>query len=185
MSIFEQLLGGNKRQEYEDFGRRYETGAPWDGIPDDEAMNRYQEVATRVPPDVYQSSAEDAFNRLSPQERREFARYLQSRAREQGVASQFEDLDRDGVDDRLQDPRELARVTSRMEQQQPGILGQLLGGGGGGGLGGVLGGALGGGGSAGGFGGSGGGQIFSNPIAKAAVLGITAMAAQRLMGGRR
>ncbi len=57
----------------------------------------------------------------------------------------------------------LAQVTSRMEQQQPGILGQLLGGGGAGG---------------------GAGNMLDNPLAKAALAGVAAMAVKRMMGGR-
>jgi len=50
----------------------------------------------------------------------------QQQARQQGVA--VPDLNRDGIDDRLQDPAYLARVTSQVHQQQPGLLGGLLGG---------------------------------------------------------
>ena len=157
MGLLDQLFGTQKRQEWDDFDQRYQRGAPWDGIPDSEAYDRYDQVSRNVPPDVYEDSAEQAFNRLSPQERREFARYLQTRARERGVHDR--DLDGDGVEDRLEDPRELARTTSRLEQQQPGILGQLLGKGGTGGA-------------------------FDNPLAKAAMLGITAFAAKKLMSGR-
>ena len=159
MSLIEKLLGGgSNRGEWDDFRTRYDQGSPYGGIPDDEAYRRYESVSQAASPEVYEESAEEAFKRMSVEERREFARYLQSRARDRGLG--FPDLDGDGVDDRLQDPRELARTTSRMEQQQPGILGQLLGKGGTGGA-------------------------FDNPLAKAALLGITAFAAQRIMGGKR
>ncbi len=66
--LLQGLLGGGaQRQEYEDFTQRYEQGAPWDGISDQEAYERYQTVAGRIPPDVYQESAAEAFSRLSPQ----------------------------------------------------------------------------------------------------------------------
>ena len=158
MSLIEKLLGGGNRSEWDNFRTRYDQGSPYQGIPDDEAYNRYESVSRAAPPDVYEQSAQEAFQRMSPEERREFARYLQSRARDRGL--QFPDLNGYGVDDRLQDPRDLARTTSRMEQQEPGILGQLLGKGGTGGK-------------------------FDNPIAKAALLGITAIAAQKIMGGKR
>ena len=157
------LGGGQQRQEYHDFVNRYDQGPPWTGISDREAVSRYQQVATRLPPDMYQQSAEEAFARLSPQERQEFARYLQQRSQQQGL--DFPDFNQDGIDDRYQDPRMLAQVTSRMEQQQPGLLGQLLGGGGSGGSG-------------------GGGNMLDNPLAKAALAGVTAMAVKRMMGGR-
>ena len=47
-----------------------------------------------------------------------------------------------------------------MHQEQPGLLGQLLSGGGGGGE---------------------GGSMLDNPLAKAALAGVTAMAVKRMM----
>lgn len=44
----------------------YQQGAPWDGISDDEAYGHYQQISGRVPPDVYEDSARDAFERLTP-----------------------------------------------------------------------------------------------------------------------
>jgi hypothetical protein len=56
------------------------------------------------------------------------------------------------------DPRYLARQTAQIHQQQPGLLSQLLGGGGSGGA-------------------------FGSPVAKAAMAGIAAMAISNAMGG--
>jgi hypothetical protein len=161
MSFLENLFGtGQRQQEYRDFADRYQQGKPWEGYSDQEAMDRYREVAPHLPSDVYEDSAAEAFARLSPEERQEFARYLRERARQQRVS--LPDLDQDGQDDRYQDPRELARVTSRLQQQQPGFLEGLLGGGRGEGI----------------------RNALDNPLAKAALAGIAAMAAQRIMGGR-
>jgi hypothetical protein len=160
MNILEQILGsGQQRQQYQDFTQRYDNGAPWDGISDQEAIERYQQVAPRLTPDMYQQSAQEAFSRLTPQQRMQFGQYLQQQARQQNV--QVPDLDQDGVDDRFQDPSYLAQVTGRMDQQQPGLLGQLLGGDG-----------------------AGGQSILENPIAKAALAGIAAVAVKKMMGGR-
>ena len=181
MDLLQGILGGGQqRQELDDFANRYEQGAPWDGISDDEAMSRYSQIAPQLPPDVYQRSAQESFSRLDPQQRMQLGQYIQQRAPQYGV--DFPDLDQNGQDDRLQDPAYLAQMTGRIHQQQPGLLGQILGGGGGGGgggLGGALGGVLGGGG-----GGAGGGML-ANPIAKAALGGIAAMAVKQMMGGRR
>ena len=162
LDFLQNLLGGGQQREaYHDFVERYDQGAPWDGISDREAVSRYQQVAPQLPPDMYQQSAQEAFARMAPQERQEFARYLQQRSQQQGL--NFPDFNQDGIDDRYQDPRVLAQVTSRMEQQQPGILGQLLGGGGGG---------------------TGAGNLLDNPLAKAALAGVAAMAVKKMMGGR-
>ena len=61
----------------------------------------------------------------------------------------------------------LAQAAAKMQGQQPGMLGQLLGGGGGG-LGGML-------------GSSGGSGMMGNPMAKAALAGIAAFAAKKMM----
>ena len=73
----------------------------------------------------------------------------------------FATLNDDGIDDRAQqDPGVLADMTTRMRTDQPNILEQLLGK-------------------------SGTGGTFNNPLAKIALAGITAFAAQKIMGARR
>jgi hypothetical protein len=177
MGLFEglqSLLGGNQgsqggqqqqRQEYQDFVRRYEDGPPWTGVSDQEATQRYQQVAPQLSPQEYQQSAQEAFSRLSPQERQQFGEYLRQQARQQGVS--IPDLNRDGVDDRLQDAGHLAQVTSQLHQQQPGLLGNLLG---------RSGGAA--------QGGDPLQNILANPLAKAALAGIAAVAVKRMMNNR-
>jgi len=168
MNMLEQLLGGGQqRQDYQDFTQRYDQGSPWQGISDQEAYDRFQQVAPQLPPEMYQQSAQQAFERLSPQQRLQLGQYLRQQARQQQL--NIPDLNQDGIDDRLQDAGYLAQVTGRLQQQQPGILGQLLGG------------ALGG-------GGGGGSQsmqsMLESPIAKAALAGIAAMAVKQMMGNR-
>ena len=177
MGLLEQVLGDSKQDhdDYQDFVRRYDQGSPYDNIDDDEAVRRYEQVARNLPPDVYEDSAAEAFARLSPQERREFGRFLQQRARSGNV--DLRDLDDDGRDDRFEDPHTLAQLSGRMHRQQPDLLGGMLGG------------MLGGGGNGtqrrrGNDDDGGMGDMLSNPIAKAALAGITAMAAKKMMCGR-
>ena len=159
MDLLGQLLGGGqRREEYQDFVNRYDTGAPWDGISDQEAYSRYQQVAPQLSPEMYQESAQEAFSRLTPQQRLQLGQHLQQQTRQQGY--NVPDLNRDGIDDRLQDPAYLAQATGQLQQQQPGILGDLLGAGGG------------------------GQGMPQSPIAKAALAGIAAMAVKNMMGGR-
>lgn len=164
MDMLQNLLGGGERQGLEDFAGRYQQGAPWDGVSDQEALDRYRQVARTLPPDQYEDAARRSFDRLTPEQRLEFGRYLQQRARQQGIT----DFDGDGIDDRLGDPRELAAMTARAEQRQPGILEGLIGGVGGGGFGTSAQG--------------GGGGLLSSPIAKAAMAGIAAMAVGKVLG---
>jgi hypothetical protein len=154
MDVLNELLGGSQRPQYDDFVSRYDQGAPWDGIGDDEALGRYREVAPNLSNDQYRESAEEAFRRLTPEQRAEFGRWLQRQAREQHLG--IPDLDRDGIDDRLQDPGFLAGATEQVRERQPNLLEGLLGG-------------------------SSGGGLLSSPIAKAAIGGIAAMALTKLM----
>lgn len=154
MDLINSILGNpQKRTELEDFVNRYEQGSPYDGIADDEAVQRYEEITPQLSNDDYRDSAEAAFARLTPEERQEFARYMRERAHQQGIT----DFDGDGVDDRMQNPRDLARATSQVRQRDPNILEQLMGKGGTGGP-------------------------LDNPIAKMAFAGIAAFAASRIMG---
>jgi hypothetical protein len=164
MDMLQSLLGGDERRGLEDFAGRYDKAPPWDGVSDQEAVERYRQVARVLPPQDYEEAARQAFERLTPEQRLEFGRYVQRQARQQGIT----DFDGDGTDDRFQDAGQLARMTARAEQQQPGILEQLIG---------AVGGA--------GFGGGGqatGGGLLSSPIAKAAMAGIAAMAVRKVLG---
>ena len=176
MDLLQNILGGGQqRQQIQDFANRYQQGAPYDGISDQEALQHYQQVAPHLPPEQWQAAAQDSFSRLAPQERLQLGQYLQQGAQQRGVS--FPDLNRDGVDDRLQDPRYLAQMAGQMRQQQPGLFSQLLGG--------AMDGGMGGGGMSGGGGAMGGvGQMLNNPIAKAALAGIAATAVQRMMQNR-
>jgi hypothetical protein len=118
MNLFENLFGGQERQEAEDFLNRYQQGHPAEGYSEEEVMQQYQKVAGSAPDDVYQQSAEESFARLSPQERKEFFQFLRQRAQQQQVAQDFTDFNQDGVDDRYQNPHELAQLTTRMRRQQ-------------------------------------------------------------------
>ncbi|HYZ90093.1 MAG TPA: hypothetical protein VE620_12415 [Myxococcales bacterium] len=150
MGLLDTLVGAAQQPALQDFIRRYEQGAPWDGISHDEAVCRYQQVAGQIPHEDYVAAAEEAFSRLTPEQRAQFGRLLQDRAQQQNV--QLPEMGGDGGQV-PQDPRSLAMLTSRMRQQQPGIVSQLLGGAGGG----------------------------MNPLAKAALAGIAAMAVKRMM----
>ncbi|MDP9358015.1 MAG: hypothetical protein M3R02_22580 [Chloroflexota bacterium] len=152
-----RLFGGQddddrRRGRAQDFVSRYEQGPSYQGISDEEAYHNYRQVAGRLSPQEYEESAAEAFQRMSPQERMQFAQMLQQRGG--GQFGGFQD----------DDPRQLARMTSQYRQQDPGGLASLFGGGGGGG--------------------GGMGDMLSNPLAKAALGGVAAIAMKRMMGGR-
>ncbi|HEY0442864.1 MAG TPA: hypothetical protein VGC90_01440 [Candidatus Limnocylindrales bacterium] len=156
MDILQNVIGGGQgRQDMSDFVNRYKQGAPWEGISDKEVTDKYNQVATQLPAGEYRDSAEQAFAKLTPEQRAEFTKYLQTQAQQQSV--NVPDLNQPGLAQQAQqDPGVLAGVTTQIHQQGPNILQQLLGNGG----------------------------ALSNPLAKAALAGITAMAAQKFLGGR-
>src|SRR5215207_8847467 len=116
---------GASRQDHQDYVERFRQGPQ--AVSEEEAASRYEQVATNLPPDVYQQSAQEVFAQLTPEQRMQLGQTLIQSAREQGQS--FPDVNEDGIDDRLQDPDYLARTTTQVEQKQPGLLGRLLGGG--------------------------------------------------------
>ncbi|MDZ8070548.1 MAG: hypothetical protein RMY64_33895 [Nostoc sp. DedQUE08] len=163
MNLLEKIFGGGEvpENDYRNFVNRYEQGLPHEGYSDEEVLNRYQQVSRQLPPDLYQESAQEAFSRMSPQERMQFGRSLQQQTRSSNL--NFPDLNQDGIDDRFQDPNYLAQTTGRVHQQQPDILSQIMSG------------------AVGSFTGGQGGNIMSNPLAKGAMAGIAALAMKKLM----
>ena len=107
MGLTDILQDSGRRGQIEDFVKRYDQGQPWEGISDDEATQRHDEVASQLNDAEYEESAREAFQKLEPKERREVARSLQ-----QGETD---------------DPTELARATRQVRQEQPDLLKDLMG----------------------------------------------------------
>ncbi len=154
---------GGLQRYIEDFINRYQQGPQ--RISEQEAADRYREVAPHLSSEDHMRAAKEAFARMSPEERRQFGRYMAEQARRQG--HDFIDLNQDGIDDRLQDPDYLARTTTRAHQKEPGLLNQLFGGGGGHTS-----------------GGHSGGGMLSSPLAKGVLGGIAAYGLARMLGGK-
>lgn len=118
----------NSRQEdYRDFERRYREDPH--SISDEEAARRYREMAQHQSdqddPEM-ESEYEQAFSKLSPEERRALAQHYQEASRDSSRSFQGY---REGEDlDRASSPRELGRMTRQASQQDPDLLTSLLGG---------------------------------------------------------
>ncbi len=168
---------GSHREEYRDFVERYDRGAPYDNISDEEAINRYREVAPQLSDEDYRYAAREAFSRMTAKERTGFGRQLRDQTLQQGY--DFPDRRRDDQDTRFRDPDYLAQVTGMVHRENPSLLESTLGGGGAGLVGGMLGNGI-----TGGEGAASGGESMSdNFIAKAAIAGIAAMAIKQALGG--
>ena len=172
--MVDQLLGGlfggqdddddeGRRRRATDFVERYERGAPYDGIDDDEVIQNYRATAGRLSPQEFEEATAESLGRLSREERLELRRRLRQQRSGQ--------VDVDDDDD----PRLMARELSQYRQQ--GSDDPL------GGLGGMLGGMFGGGASSQ-SGSSAGGDLLGGPLGKALMGGVAAFAMKKMMGGR-
>lgn len=143
------IVGGLGRGDLQGLLDKFNNGQH-DEVPDSQVHDSYGQVATQIPQDQYVQAARDAFEKLTPQQREQFADELQQQTQQLGVNAP-------AAQTASSDPGSLASAVGQVHAEQPNLLQQMFAPGG----------------------------TFSNPIAKAALLGITAMAAQRMMGGRR
>ena len=154
MSFLRQILGDPENQQrIQDFINRYQQGPPEEGYSGEEVVNQYQQVAPRLAQQDYVQAAQAAFSRMTPEQRSQFMQYLQQQAQQQNVPLPVPAGAPAGQE---QDPGILAQIAGALNQQQPGGLAQLLGGGGG----------------------------AENPVVKAVLAGITALAAQKVLSVR-
>jgi hypothetical protein len=117
------LFGQDTREDdIRQFDDRYNSGR-YDDLDDREVQQRYRQTLRNAPPDVIEDAHVDAFEQLSPAERRELAARLRQQASQLDNAY-TDPYDRDDDDD----PRKLARMAREAEQRNPNILDQLFGG---------------------------------------------------------
>lgn len=107
MGLTDMLQDAGTRDRLQDFTQRYDQGAPWEGISDDEARDHHDRIAAQLDDSEYEDSARESFQRLEPEQRREVARSLE-----------VGDTD---------DPQELARATARVRKEKPDMLSGLMG----------------------------------------------------------
>jgi hypothetical protein len=131
-----------------------EQPSPQQAARDTEAIRRYRYLLRTAPPEAIEQAHAEAFEQLSPDQRRQVLQQLSQQVPEHERA-------------RNDDPASLARMATRAELRQPGVLVQVLGPGGyGPGYGRGYGGGYGGGfGGMGGFGGGGMGMGMGGMIA--------------------
>ncbi len=126
MGLLDTLLGNPaQQQDYQDFANRYQQGSPQTAFTDQEVAQRYQQVAPNLTADEYQAAAEQAYGRMSPEERIQFGQYLQQHVQQPGYGG----LGVGVPAQQFQDPSYLAQATTQLHQQQPNLLTSLLGGG--------------------------------------------------------
>jgi hypothetical protein len=171
--MVDQFLGGlfgsndaddvdTQRKRARDFADRAERNPH--GLDPNEVLQNYQATTSRLSPEQYQRAAEEAFSKMSPDDRRELKREMRRRARRQ------DPNDRDDDDS----PAVLARSAQQAHQENEG----------GGGLAGLFG--MGGGDNKTVDNAKSGLEhVLDNPLAKVAIAGIAAAAAKHLADPNR
>jgi hypothetical protein len=149
MGSLSDILGGQMPAGLNQLIGQFDQGEH-EQADDQQVQQAYGQVASQLPQDQYVQAAQEAFSRLTPEQRAEFARQLQSHAAQRGLPISMGQAP-------PTDAGSLASATGQVHAAQPNLLQQMFAPGG----------------------------TFSSPVAKAALLGITAMAAQRLVGAKR
>lgn len=124
-----EFMGQSGREdEYRDFARRVQEDP--DSISEQEAAQRYRDMMAHAPDDLDDPNAEaeyeEAFSKLSTDERRELARRYQEA--DQDSSRSFGGFPQGRNLDQAASPRELGRMTRQASQQDPNLLSSLLGG---------------------------------------------------------
>lgn len=146
----------NNQQQYQQYAQAHDAG-DYSGIDHEQAYGHVQQFMQNAPPEMQQQVYQQHFEQMPYEQRQQFAQQLPPQYQQQMDPN---------------DPQAMAQGFHQMGQEQPGMLGQLLGGGasaGGGGLGSLLGGGGAGGGMGGALGGAGLGSLAG--LAAKAVMG--------------
>lgn len=130
MSIIDRFMGreDDPRQE-QPLPRRNTIGRqPAGQMTDEQALERYRYMLQTAPPETIEQAHEEAFAKLTPQQRRMVLEQLSATAPPQERIAAAQD-----------DPQTLARMATRAELRQPGMMERTFGGVGGGmGMGGMM-----------------------------------------------
>lgn len=176
MDTFRNPLDNDRREELLEFADRYERGAPYDDISEEEAVSRYREVVPELSGEDYRQSAREAFSRMEPEERAELGKQLRDQSLQQGY--DFPGPTAEDQEERFQDPDYLMQLTVEMRREHPDLLEALIDDGGAGLVGGMMGEGI-----TGGEGVASDGGMLGNPVVKVALAGIAAMGVKRMVDG--
>ncbi len=115
MGFLKRLFGGGDEREREESRRAMRSVTPRDGqTPTDaQAIERYRYLVRTAPPEAIEQAHEQAFAQLTPEQRRIVLEELSKSV----PAPERVDLD---------DPRSLARIATRAELQQPGVVERIF-----------------------------------------------------------
>jgi hypothetical protein len=110
MGILDRLFGQQPGFQSREPQRVPET------LSDEQALERYRYLVRTAPPEAVEEAHREAFERLTPEQRRQVLRELNA------VTPANERV----TDESRPDPRTLARMATRSELRQPGVLERSL-----------------------------------------------------------
>ena len=142
----------NNQQMYQQYSNAWDQGT-YSQIPEQEARQNYQQFVQNAPPQMVQQVHEQYYEQMPLQQRGGLMQGLLGALTQQGYNPQQAGLS--NYDPYSMSPRDAGRLTSYAQQQNPGILHQILGPGG----------------------------PLGSTGAKVAVAGIAALAAKQILGG--
>ena len=123
MSLLDGLLGEPQASaQHQQFADRFEQGGDA-GISDEEALQHHERIARHASPAEYQQAALAAFQRMTPQQRKQFRQEINHRMGQRDHPHQSQSGGHE--------PGELAQLVAGLHSQNPGMLGSLMSGGGG------------------------------------------------------
>ena len=126
MGFLDRLFGRSTGPESQPEQHASASSPATGELTDEQALERYRYLVRTAPPDALEQAHEEAFAKLTPEQRRMALRDLSAAVPEH---------ERTGGDD----PRSLARMATRAETSRPGTVERAFGGGGTlGGMGGTL-----------------------------------------------
>lgn len=119
MGLLDRLFGGDDAHPERTGGvRQPGSSQSPDRLSDEQAIARYRYLVQTAPPDAIEQAHEEAFARLTPEQRRQVLEELSRTAA--GYERPADVATRD-------DPRSLARMATRAELREPGTLERLFG----------------------------------------------------------
>jgi len=109
---------------YQNYANSWDQGS-YHQLPDQEVQQNYQQFVQNAPPNMVQQVHEQYFQQMPPQQRGNLMQGLLSGLMQRGFNPQQAGIQ--NTDPYGMSPQDAARVMGYAQQQQPGMLQQLMG----------------------------------------------------------
>jgi hypothetical protein len=117
----------NKQQMYQQYATHADQGT-YGQIPEQEARQNYQQFVQNAPPQMVEQAHAQYYQQMPPEQHASLMQGLLGGLMQRGITPQQAGIQ--NTDPSRMSPQEGARLTSYVQQQQPGLLQQVMGPGG-------------------------------------------------------